>query len=447
MSDYILPINIKNTNLVGYSGYINIFDLSGNYQSGRGISLTLNNGESLTANYSNNYLIVSKPTVTNRVEYFTNMSGVYVPKNLFESNLYQQKNTDLLHNFIFNGIIVNNSLHTDYTNPYTFQAFIRAFNSNFSSLLGSVFSPVNQLGNFSIQFDATSIPNIAHIEWGFVMNGYPVYTTEAGNQGLVTIMNSYKNWGVVGSFTGWGTIPDILMQETFTGSNIFEVMLDETFYGPFKFRLNSDWGYNYGGNWDTGILSANTNLINPPDINAPRLSAGYRYVLTLNLNTYTFTKEIRRYEAACLLEGTLVWTANGYVPIETLKVGDSIRTKHFYIDIVKVGKWSVDLNQEEDRNDLSKKMYKIPAGQYGATSDTYISHYHRILVDENPGSETESRVYHLPTKLGLGAAEPTEVSMDHGKYNLYHLQLAVGNHFVVNGGCMVEAWKPDAKHF
>ena len=164
----------------------------------------------------------------------------------------------------------------------------------------------------------------------------------------------------------------------------------------------------------------------------------------LTQKTYHLTVYV---EASCLLEGTLVWTANGYVPIETLKVGDSIRTKHFYIDIVKVGKWSVDLNQEEDRNDLSKKMYKIPAGQYGATSDTYISHYHRILVDENPGSETESRVYHLPTKLGLGAAEPTEVSMDHGKYNLYHLQLAVGNHFVVNGGCMVESWKPNAKHF
>ena len=149
---------------------------------------------------------------------------------------------------------------------------------------------------------------------------------------------------------------------------------------------------------------------------------------------------------SCLLEGTLVWTPKGYVPIETLKPGDTIETNKFYIDIVKVGKWTVDLNSEEDRNDLSKKMYKIPAGRYGATSDTYISHYHRILVDEHPGSQEESRVYHLPTKLGLQPAKPSEYVKE-GKYNLYHLQLAVGNHFVVNGGCMVEAWQPNAEHF
>ena len=149
-------------------------------------------------------------------------------------------------------------------------------------------------------------------------------------------------------------------------------------------------------------------------------------------------------QVSCLLEGTKVWTVDGYVPIESLKEGDSIRTKNYSIAVTKVGKWTVDL--ENDNEDISKKMYKIPAGQYGATSDTYISHYHRILVDENPDSQEESRVYHLPTRLGLESANPSEFAKD-GKYTLYHLQLAIGNHFVVNGGCMVEAWKPNAKNF
>jgi hypothetical protein len=34
-------------------------------------------------------------------------------------------------------------------------------------------------------------------------------------------------------------------------------------------------------------------------------------------------------EASCLLEGTLVWSDRGYVPIETLQVGDSIQTQHY----------------------------------------------------------------------------------------------------------------------
>jgi hypothetical protein len=100
----------------------------------------------------------------------------------------------------------------------------------------------------------------------------------------------------------------------------------------------------------------------------------------------------------------------------------------------------VDLNSEKDRSDLSKKMYKIPAGRFGATSDTFISHYHRSLyyLDE----DNSSRGYDISSHLGLEVASPVEFAVD-GKYTLYHLQLAIGNHFVVNGGCMVEAWNPD----
>jgi hypothetical protein len=143
---------------------------------------------------------------------------------------------------------------------------------------------------------------------------------------------------------------------------------------------------------------------------------------------------------SCLLEGTMVWTLGGYVAIESLKVGDSIRTKNYSIAITKVGKWKVDLNSEKDRSDLSKKMYKIPAGRFGATSDTFISHYHRILYYTD--DDNSSRGYDIPTHLGLEVASPVEFAVD-GKYTLYHLQLAIGNHFVVNGGCMVEAWNPE----
>ena len=149
---------------------------------------------------------------------------------------------------------------------------------------------------------------------------------------------------------------------------------------------------------------------------------------------------------ACLLEGTKVWTCNGYVPIETLKVGDSIRTRKFDIAITKVGKWSVDMSNPTDVANLSNKMYKIPAGLYGATSDVYISHYHRFMFESEPSDDNFKRLMGIPEQVGLQPAPVSEFAKD-GKYNIYHLQLALGNHYVVNGGCMVEAWEKDANFF
>jgi len=207
--------------------------------------------------------------------------------------------------------------------------------------------------------------------------------------------------------------------------------------------MNNGTVYGTGANWDGQLGTGDENdqtTLTPmtigdgitPVTNVSRLFDNDYYL--------TFTEE-----AACLLEGTLVLTKKGYLPIETLKPGDTIITKSYFIDIAKVGKWSVDLNREEDRNNLSKKMYKIPAGKYGSKKDTYISHYHRILyyMDE----DNKERGYDIPINLGLKPAEPEEFTTEHGKYNLYHLQLVIGNHFIVNGDCMVEAWNPESKHF
>jgi hypothetical protein len=179
---------------------------------------------------------------------------------------------------------------------------------------------------------------------------------------------------------------------------------------PFNNRIYNNQIY---------VMDADSNYVGQYDLFVPPSPASY---------------------VSCLLEGTQVWTLDGYVPIESLKVGDSIRTNNYSIAVTKVGKWTVNLNSEKDRADLGKKMYKIPAGRFGATSDTFISHYHRILyyLDE----ECSSRGYDIPSHLGLEVASPVEFAVD-GKYTLYHLQLAIGNHFVVNGGCMVEAWNPD----
>ena len=150
-------------------------------------------------------------------------------------------------------------------------------------------------------------------------------------------------------------------------------------------------------------------------------------------------------ELACLLEGTLVRTPDGYVPIETIREGDYIRTLKYDIVVTKVGKWEVDLNDEKQRNDLSRKMYKIPAGVLNCNKDTYISHYHRILM-EDASQEENPKLFRLPEKIGLQVANPHEFAVD-GKFRFYHLQVKYGNYFMVSGGCIVEAWESGAKYF
>lgn len=150
-------------------------------------------------------------------------------------------------------------------------------------------------------------------------------------------------------------------------------------------------------------------------------------------------------ELACLLEGTTVRTPEGYVPIETIREGDYIRTLKYDIVVTKVGKWEVDLNDEKQRNDLSRKMYKIPAGRLNCDSDTYISHYHRILIEDASNAEN-SKLFRLPEKIGLEVANPLQFAVD-GKFRFYHLQLKYGNYFMVSGGCIVEAWESGAKYF
>jgi len=214
--------------------------------------------------------------------------------------------------------------------------------------------------------------------------------------------------------------------------NVF--MTDGTIYST---------GDNSTGQLGTGNNTRATTLTQMTIGNGSTLVTGVTNVLSVSVPV---TISVSSGKVACVLEGTEVWTDKGMVAIENLKVGDSIRTRHYKIAVTKIGKWTIDLNTEQDRDDLSKKMYKIAAGKYGTERDVYISHYHRVLVDENPDSDEESRVFRLPTSLGLPVADPREYSKD-GKYTLYHLQLAVGNHYVVNGDCMVESWKSSDKYF
>lgn len=315
------------------------------------------------------------------------------------------------------------------------------------------YGDVTGYSNLGISIDANHYLYIADIENNSIIkvNGQDVsdisYSWSTGFNGpfFSIIYDGYLYTGNI--YNGYVSKTNLSDGSTITewSENLSYCLYGIVISGDYMYV--STYGYIYVLNLSDGTIvpeSADWSANIATEVNIPvgmRIYNNQIYVADVNsgyVGQYDLFVPPSTY-VSCLLEGTMVWTVDGYVPIESLKEGDSIRTNHYSITVTKVGKWKVDLNSEKDRADLGKKMYKIPAGWYGATSDTFISHYHRILyyMDE----ECSSRGYDIPSHLGLEVASPTEFSVD-GKYTLYHLQLAIGNHFVVNGGCMVEAWNP-----
>jgi len=136
----------------------------------------------------------------------------------------------------------------------------------------------------------------------------------------------------------------------------------------------------------------------------------------------------------CLLKGTLVKTQNSYVPIEDLQVGDLVLNhKHEPTKITKTINQVISYKPILVGNEINRTIYKIPAGEYGATKDLFLTHHHRFLAN---GKMLK------PLEAGLEKAKPEEFCDEYKKYTVYHLRLEdeYNNNFIVNGDCVVEDW-------
>lgn len=190
MSTVQLPLNNTSNGLFAatYSGYVIVFELDKvTYNFGFPYNLTYPNGDGIKAILNTNTIVFS-PFVTSDLQFFnTSTPGIYVPIKWIENSFFQNRTTELLNLFSFQGNFNNNTLHTSYGTNYTCEAFIIVFDINFNVLARSNSSITN--GNFNVTLDTTSISNVARIQWGFLMRGYPVYNTERGNQGSINIDN------------------------------------------------------------------------------------------------------------------------------------------------------------------------------------------------------------------------------------------------------------------
>jgi len=179
-----LPLNNNTQFATNYKGFINVFEKNKtSYAYGESQNVANLKGRLINDNAIQYYpfaLYDSGPF------WFTLINAKYIPQKWIKSSLYQQKDNDLLHNFKFQGNFNTNTLNTSYGDNYTVCAFITAFDSGFGTLATSQ-SPINALGNFDISLDTTQMANVSHVQWGFNMNGYAVYGSEANSAGSIVI--------------------------------------------------------------------------------------------------------------------------------------------------------------------------------------------------------------------------------------------------------------------
>lgn len=133
---------------------------------------------------------------------------------------------------------------------------------------------------------------------------------------------------------------------------------------------------------------------------------------------------------SCLLKGTLVNAPDGPRRIETIRKGSYIYNQH--TEAVLVRQLVVGHRNLQSDTDI---LYKVPKGQYGTTSDLYLTKGHRMM--------NKRGILVLPEKLGMQPAPAEEYCDAENEYTVYHIMVEHGekNHLVVNGNCIVESWK------
>jgi hypothetical protein len=177
---------------------------------------------------------------------------------------------------------------------------------------------------------------------------------------------------------------------------------------------------------------------------------GYDVGSTITANMYLYPA------TPCFLEGTKILCsvggADAYVPIETVKPGDLVKTsRDGYKKVELIG--SGTMKNPGDSERTQDRLYKCSPEKYPELKDDlYITGDHSILVDNISNLEREKivkqsgRVFVTDRKYRLNASvdERAEPWASEGSYTIWHLALEnrdpkMNYGIYVNGGLLVES--------
>ena len=162
-----------------YVGYMNVFDLSNNFQWGSSWGVADN-----TATFSGNLLTLGPNSINDPNVYWYTPSGGpgAAGAKLMEANTYVEVTGPLAGQTVtFVGEVVANSL----TAAHVARVFIRDFAPDFSSVVEQAV-PMPTSGNFSVTLATINDP-ARHVQYGFQVKGVDVWITDRAPFGSVTV--------------------------------------------------------------------------------------------------------------------------------------------------------------------------------------------------------------------------------------------------------------------
>ena len=186
-----LPLNNVGPLSNNYVTWVNVYNTPGDTALfGFPSELSNPNGTGIKAILQNSNTIQFSPfTLEDSGSFwFSEIGGLYIPQKWVENNLYQERDNNTRGTFRFQGNINTNTLRTIYGTNYTVSVFIKALDTNYQPIVMTSV-PITS-GNFDLTLDTTNVSNVFLLQWGFAMQGYPVYVTETNNQGSININNA-----------------------------------------------------------------------------------------------------------------------------------------------------------------------------------------------------------------------------------------------------------------
>jgi len=168
-----INLDVNSTNGTGWVGYMNVFDNPkdgsiGGYQFGSSWGVP----DLVAVVDGGSNTVTLKPNRIGDTDIYWQSSGVLEGNKIMDATFYIEDDALAGTSFTFNANIMGNTLDgSSLSIDYTYNAFIKVFASDYSSVLAEVNNTVLNGGDFTLPMDATSFVSGEHVQYGFEVIG------------------------------------------------------------------------------------------------------------------------------------------------------------------------------------------------------------------------------------------------------------------------------------